>query len=600
MLEKNSESKYVLFTPVGGNDPVGDEYYKDDMIEEINKKLVEGKISQDKADKLITYIESKRNKEPILMEGAILHIVRHYKPDCVILVFTNTVKEVEIKYNVLSEKIKELSKSCEVLKIEDFNKDYVYSWEYNIDFNEKLKNIPEKYSKHNILVNITSSTPQMNLKLSLETLNNYKLIPVQVLVSLNDLHTGKNVQKDFSKVYSDYEEIIKRCVEPNIYSIRKPKIKSQIHSLIASGDIDENGKYNYITAYNLFKNDRHIRKDLIKKIEEAKERVNLNYTNNRKIEEDKLKYMNIFREYYFVMKIKKIKGEMSDFILRITPFITELFYYFLSNLNIKDLKDVFIKNKNESYINVFEIKNNTLKNEIFYTKLRNYIKHAKLENKYKNIQYLSLDIKNIDTMIEDLYKKIEVLFLKLKSDNNGFKDLFKIAASLYGSIKNPTFNKYKIIDNIKDLMKYKDKSDEVNDICNSYNKIKSKREILDIADKYVSKNDYATIQYLLIIFKYYNNNYLSIYNLFKEFRDIESKVRNNIAHNLISITEDDIIYNVGLSSDRILYKCDELFQLIFKNDLSPAEIGEDGRLKFDYNCIINKDIETLLIDPLEK
>ncbi|WP_297247258.1 hypothetical protein [uncultured Brachyspira sp.] len=116
MLEKNSESKYVLFTPVGGNDPVGDEYYKDDMIEEINKKLVEGKISQDKADKLITYIESKRNKEPILMEGAILHIVRHYKPDCVILVFTNTVKEVEIKYNVLSEKIKELSKSCEVLK----------------------------------------------------------------------------------------------------------------------------------------------------------------------------------------------------------------------------------------------------------------------------------------------------------------------------------------------------------------------------------------------------------------------------------------------------------------------------------------------------
>ena len=135
--------------------------------------------------------------------------------------------------------------------------------------------------------------------------------------------------------------------------------------------------------------------------------------------------MNIFREYYFVMKIKKIKGEMSDFILRITPFITELFYYFLSNLNIKDLKDVFIKNKNESYINVFEIKNNTLKNEIFYTKLRNYIKHAKLENKYKNIQYLSLDIKNIDTMIEDLYKKIEVLFLKLKSDNNGFKDLFK-------------------------------------------------------------------------------------------------------------------------------------------------------------------------------
>ncbi|WP_297277686.1 hypothetical protein [uncultured Brachyspira sp.] len=603
MSEKNNDSqkKYVLFTPVGGNDPVGDEYYKDDMIEEIKKKLSEGKISQDKSDELIKYIESKRSKEPIFMEGAILHIVRHYKPECVVLLFTNSKEEVDEKYDILKDNIQKLSKDCEIIKIEDFDKDYIHDWKHTIDdFNGKLESIPQKYKEHKILINITSSTPQINFKLCLEALNNDKLIPVQVLVSLDDLHTGeKNVKREVCKIYEEYEEIVIRCVEPDIHSIRKPKIKSQLHSLISTGDVDKNGKYNYHTAYNLLKNDKHIKKALMNEIEKARDRVNLNYEND--IKEYKLKEMNRFREYYFVMKIKQIKKDLSDFILRITPFITELFYYFLSNLNIEDLKDVFIKTKSGSYLNVFEIKNDILRNEIFDTKLRNYIKSKKLENKYKEIKSLSLEIKNVNNIIDDLYKKIEVLFLKLKSDNNGFEDLFKTIKTVYANIKNPVFNKYKIIGIISDLLQYKDECDEIKGICDLYKKLKNKLEILDIANKYVSKNDYATIQYLLIIFKYYNTNYLNIYNLFCEFRDIESKIRNDIAHNLISITEDDIINKVDLiSSEMILHKCDELFRLIFVNELSKNDIGYDGKLKFDYNCIINKDIEKLSKEPLEK
>ena len=63
----------------------------------------------------------------------------------------------------------------------------------------------------------------------------------------------------------------------------------------------------------------------------------------------------------------------------------------------------------------------------------------------------------------------------------------------------------------------------------------------------------------------------------------------------------DIINKVDLiSSEMILHKCDELFRLIFVNELSKNDIGYDGKLKFDYNCIINKDIEKLSKEPLEK
>ena len=598
LVNNDNRHKYVLFTPVGGNDPVGDEYYKDDMIKEINDKL---KDDKDKSYKLIEYIESKRNKEPIFMEGAILHIVRHYKPECVVLLFTNTREEVDEKYDILKDNIEGLSKGCEIIKIEDFDKDYIYDWKHTIDnFNAKLESIPQKYKEHKILINITSSTPHINLKLCLEALNNDKLIPVQVLVSLDDLHTGeKNVQREVCKRYEEYEEIVRRCVEPDIHSIRKPKIKSQLHSLISVGDVDKNGKYNYHTAYNLLKYDKHIKKDLLNKIEEAMDRVNLNYKND--IEESKLKDMNRFREYYFVMKIKKIKGELSNFILRITPFITELFYYFLYSLNIEDLKNVFVQSGNDNYINILKIKNVQLQEKISKYILEVYINHKykPKDPSLKDIIYLYSEIKSIDNIISNVYDKIRTLYSLSKSDKNISKDLSTVILNIYGNINNICFNKYKIINLLSNLINYKGEYAEIDDICGLYEKLKNKSEILYIADNY-SKKVYATIQHLLIMFEFYNNNYLNIYRLFEDFRAIEHKVRHEVAHKLVNIDEDDIIRSVGLSSDMILDKCDELFRFIFADKLSENYIGDDGKLKFDYNCIINKDIEKLSKEPLEK
>ena len=174
-----------------------------------------------------------------------------------------------------------------------------------------------------------------------------------------------------------------------------------------------------------------------------------------------------------------------------------------------------------------------------------------------------------------------------------------VILNIYGNINNIYFNKYKIINLLSNLINYKGEYAEIDDICGLYEKLKNKSEILYIADNY-SKKVYATIQHLLIMFEFYNNNYLNIYRLFEDFRAIEHKVRHEVAHKLVNIDEDDIIRSVGLSSDMILDKCDELFRLIFADKLSENYIGDDGKLKFDYNCIINKDIEKLSKEPLEK
>ena len=266
MLE---EKKYVLFTPVGGNDPIGNEYDKDYIIKELNKQLEDGKINKAKAEELINYIESRN--EPIIIEGPILHIVRHYKPKCVLLLFTNKNEDIEYKYKKLKERIEILSKDCEIMPaIKELDAKYAYNWDEPIyNFNEKMKSILNKYDNHQILINVTSTTPNITFKLCHEVINNinFNLKAIQVLISLDKLYTS--VKKDKTYIESNIHYIddfvennINRNTEPKIYSIIKPKIQSQVRSLISVGNDLENGIYNYQALYYLLNNNSNIADDL--------------------------------------------------------------------------------------------------------------------------------------------------------------------------------------------------------------------------------------------------------------------------------------------------------------------------------------------------
>lgn len=203
-------------------------------------------------------------------------------------------------------------------------------------------------------------------------------------------------------------------------------------------------------------------------------RVNLKYNEANKIINLQNKGLtdaeNELLEYYYVMKLKYKKEELSDFILRISPFATDLLFYYLKN-NISELEQVFIDSNGSKKISNKIQKNNKL------------------------------------------YKHISPLY------------------------KHPKFINLAILKEIKDYY------------------IKT----TNIIDSYTS-------------------------NLFDEIREVEEKIRNKVAHRMINITEEFINEKVGLSSEDILKKNEELLKII---------IPKININNFIYDEINNKIIELL-------
>ncbi|MEI0486516.1 type III-A CRISPR-associated CARF protein Csm6 [Brachyspira intermedia] len=624
------EKKYVLFTPVGGNDPVGDEYYKDDMIEEINKKVDDGKISQDEAHKLITYIESKRNKEPILMEGAILHIVRHCKPEYVFLFFTEkNEKKIKNQYTQLKEKIEYIAKCNDInikveanidglfnstLKISDINElgaKYVYDFETYIEpFDEYINRLKYEYKNYQILINITSGTPNLNLKLCLECIKDKSLHPVQVLVSLDDLHTGKARVYGSNKIYDAYENEISRCVFPTINSIRKSNLESQIRLLIE--------EYNYNAAYTLLEKELYLADNNLRSlVKKTRDRVNLDYDYKNN---DLCKFL----EYYFVMKIKQRKQELSDFIFRITPFVTELIYYFLkNNVNVKSIfANALYENNNGIKVIDYNKLNSNIKMKLSFNKylqnntsidnilnLSSTINDANMSDSDKK-NYLTKVKEEIKNDINTLSVSFDIFFNKLKKDKNVDSNLYDICKNINMKLKNTTYNKsgFNSDTDIIQLKNYQNNNyHEIDKICNLLDKYPSNINLSEfykmlndyIKDdtsimRYKYKDNYADIKKLFDLLEFYKDKCDSqILNLFQNFRNIEKNLRNKIMHSLEVIDENLINEKLSLSSNLILDKCEELLMLIFKNEITSDYLDQYGKLEFDYD-LINNDIKSIL------
>lgn len=441
--------KYVLFSPVGTHDPIG-------VVDK------DGKPS----------------------EGSMLHIIRHYKPDAVYLYIT---KELNYNDNRYEKAIKKFNPDCEVKEIiSELDDDDVNSYDAFIeDFRKYITEIYDKYNKkgYEILLNVASGTPQMKSNLILEVItnNNTKLIPVQVYTPTKEKNF-KDIFKfeDLDKIDIEKEYKNNRCKEPRILSFKRAKIQSQIESLIEN--------YEYSSAHKLFIEDRKdisqlFNDDLKKILHHAYLRVNLKYDEANKIINLQNKGLtdaeNELLEYYYVMKLKYKKEELSDFILRISPFATDLLFYYLRE-NVPQLK----------------------KNKV------------------------------------------------LKYSENGKQICIE---------KSPDIN-----------------------LINIYNRIYNKNKEFKKEDNFISLARLITIK---DYYKNKNNNInANVCKLFDKIRNIEKNVRNDVAHRMINITEQFINEKVGLSSEDILKKNEELLKIV---------IPKININNFIYDEINNKIIELL-------
>ena len=292
-------SKAILFSPVGGTDPI-----------------------------------SENN----VYDGSMIHICRYHKPDVVYLYMSGEICRNEEKDHRYTRALKLLAQkinhSFDVRMIS--NEHLVNVHEFDIffsEFNEIVKNIiSENSPEDRILFNISSGTPAMKSALIvLNSLGEFYGSCIQVSSPnkrMEDHTHSKNdydldllweMNEDNSENASDRSKVVS-C--KNLVRIRD---KQRIESFI--------NRYDYEAAYELVQS---LLPDEKAKFEPyirfAKDRYSLNLSSanglNNTLKEKFFPVLGadqkIF-EYALACEIKRKKGELSDFIRSLTPLILELF-----------------------------------------------------------------------------------------------------------------------------------------------------------------------------------------------------------------------------------------------------------------------------------
>ena len=386
-------SKYVLFSPIGNHDPFG-------------------------------YTKEK------ITEGPLLHIVRHYKPEVVILFLTKEMHDKESKDKRYTESVKHFLPECkiEIFK-EGFNIVDAHKFdEFITPYNGVFKRIQEHYPNYEILFNVSSGTPQMISAIILEAQSsNIKAKAVQVITPVRKANIPDCYQKDdIEYIENDLENKDNRCDEPNFNAFRKMRLKSQVMALISN--------YEYDAAVNIVKNDglqlfsdnvlellEHLHYRSIYDLQNAR----VHASNLKDIDVELKKLTNIDKnivEYFYTIKLKQKKGELDDMVLKVTPFVAKILrnevekYY-----NLQDIITYYGKNNTEQITReTLEEKDKELLNFLdngfdgYYNSgfVKSQVLKRILEYKQETINFATEKERNTFNQLNELFNK----FLDLESN----------------------------------------------------------------------------------------------------------------------------------------------------------------------------------------
>ena len=315
-------SKRVLFSPVGGTDP----------------------ISQDNC-----------------FDGSMLHVCRHYKPDTVYLYLSKEMLDFEEKDHRYTEAIKLLSdKQNHPVEVKLITRpkltdphDFNYFFE---DFNNEIKTIVSSLVEDDeLLINISSGTPGMKSALNvMSTLGEFRCTCIQV--SNPDKKMGEHTHRnDFDlntlwELDPDNEDTAEnRCSVVKCPNLLLLKGEQNIKSFLR--------QYDYHAAYSLAKElEKSHSKEAVARyidyLEFAKERSSFKNVSSL---EQKLKDVSellpvsgpnrsVF-EYALLCDLKWKRGELSDFVRSLSPLIQELFLRVVDE-NIYPVSMKLIKDSN--------------------------------------------------------------------------------------------------------------------------------------------------------------------------------------------------------------------------------------------------------------
>ena len=281
-------------------------------------------------------------------DGGMLHIVRHYNPDMAVLVLSKDMEQKEASDSRFSKALKHVKADLDIKLVYTGLED-VHRIDTLQPFVDHFYELLSEYPDAEILINLSSGTPQMKLIMSYLSVEHDAVRGIQVdspQGSTNRSEPAVNDDEDIEIViennFDDQEDTENRCHEPQMGYIKRNNLKQSLHTLINS--------YKYKEAISLHHGYKRTFKDgvvidVLPFLEHAQLRLGLDYDGalqkSRKVGPINLssiftdKVLRKLHEFLMLMEVRLKQGQIEDFILKTTPFMYELMrYYFTKEFRV--------------------------------------------------------------------------------------------------------------------------------------------------------------------------------------------------------------------------------------------------------------------------
>ena len=273
-------------------------------------------------------------------DGGCLHVLRYYHPERVVLFFTKEMGEIERNEERYTKAIRYVAPDCIIDP--PIYTDIVDASQYE-EFSQILprtvQELLQKYPEHEILLNLSSGTPQIKTILAMLAADNERCLGIQTVTPEKRANnpqklTPSELQSLLEMNKDSESKGERRCSEPQLKIFRYHAEKNRIISLIRA--------YEYNAALTLACSSSLVPADAIKLLKHAAYRTMLLPDKARKtLPEYKGQKLFWFKEdeeriveYFLVMQIDQENDRLSNFMLRITPFL----YEFLLDYVAKNVK----------------------------------------------------------------------------------------------------------------------------------------------------------------------------------------------------------------------------------------------------------------------
>lgn len=375
-------------------------------------------------------------------EGAMLHIIRYYNPSKVYLFYTKEVAQYAKVDDRHKRAIRQQHANLWPDEAMPEVAEFIFSDlenpsdfdSINIPYKRCLDKIIDENPESEILMNISSGTPQMQSTACLIGVTRYKNRSFR-LVKVNNPegksgrsqeHMQEYKDEDIATLFDNEPDAKNRCSEPNVRFFGESMRREQFVKLIR--------RYDYAGAAELMNLYSDEYNDSVKRVvQHMTKRVTYDYRAADRIlkEEDKTSfayfpvetsdYRKIY-EFYMGTYIKYLRKEWNDYLLRLSPLLVNLIEFHLDKKYSFDVRKFCRKGPVAWKLDAAIIQNN---DPALFTFLCIKSYSGRFEDTFVSLQNLLwiFEYQQTKTTVEQEEKDILLLFEELRKVESDLRNV---------------------------------------------------------------------------------------------------------------------------------------------------------------------------------